>query len=222
MFICIAAGEHHNYYAFPCFDGTIPIDALKILICLVVYLGSIPLYYGIRWFYWQMSSGTVMPLSSLFACYSSKKMIRRCVDLKLHTDVHLLARIILAGAAIKGIITLFGISDGMGYSLKHSLGVFLIFIVLMVFFLSTLDLVFIPYLFAENNELSTTEIMRISKKTIRKDKVFAIKLYCSCLPWYAMAIFIFPLMFVIPLTNMILASYFRLLLSHSDVDKAEL
>ena len=213
VFICMLAGEHHDFYAVLCFDGSPQIMAVKALFLLIMYLGSIPLYFGIRWFYWQMSAGMVMPLSSLFACYSSKKMVKRCIDIKVHTDLHLLIRVGAAAAAIFGIVDLFGLSDETKYSLKNSVGVFLVFLVLVVMFLSTIDLVFVPYVFAENNDLSAQDILAKSKELVRRDMSFSVRLYFSYLPWYIFAVFIFPLLIVIPFMNVMMACYMRKLIS---------
>ncbi len=216
IFISMLSGTNDTYLAVPSLTCPIQYWVAAVLLCVVVYVGAIPLHFGVRWFYWQLSRGTVMPLSSLFACYSSGKMMKKCFKVKLLTDMIFLCRAVICGGAIKFITVVFRVTMGTEVTVSASIGIFLIFIVLICTYLSMLDMVFIPFLFAENPDMSAGELVNISRAFIRRHPTFSIKLYFYCLPWYLTALLVFPLMIVIPLTNVIMAEYLRLIYMEED------
>ncbi|MBQ5310578.1 MAG: hypothetical protein ILP19_00840 [Oscillospiraceae bacterium] len=210
LFLAQVMGIHSTYYVLPLFDE-LPLYYVipAAVMILIVYIGSIPLFFGIRWFYWHLSGGAVMSIDSVFAPYDSRRMIRRCIAVRLITDLRKLLRLAVFGAV--GYASVFALIHVTGTNERTimSVATFIIFILLVLYYVSVMDLAFVPYIFADNPDLPVSEIMKRSKEAIRSRMSFSVNLFFSCLPWYLATFFVFPLMFVLPITNVLHAIYLR-------------
>ena len=217
IFAAQAMGVHDSYYAVPWLSRLDPAYlGIAVLLYLIVYLGSVPLAYGIRWFYWHLSGGAVMPLSSLFACYDSWHMILSCLKVRFMTDLRRLTRLLILGTL--GYAVFFACSR-MGAEhtrMVQSIETFAVFILLVIYYVSSMDLVFVPYIFADNPDLTPGEIINRSRRAVRYRLNFSVKLFFSCTPWFLLAFLVFPMMFVFPLTNIVHAVYLRRIMEESN------
>ncbi|MBQ5316444.1 MAG: hypothetical protein J6I96_02715 [Oscillospiraceae bacterium] len=210
VFMGQVLGVHDSFYAIPSLSLAEPAYIAGVLgLYTVLYLGSVPLSYGIRWFYWNLSGGAVMPLSSLFACYDSWHTIQRCIIVRLMTDLRRITRFIVLGTFGYAVFFICA-RVGTGHErLIESIETFTVFVLLVIYYVSTMDLFFVPYIFADNPDLDAGEIINRSIRATKYRYNFSVKLFFSCIPWSLSAVLVFPMMFVLPLVNIIHAVYLR-------------
>lgn len=185
------------------------------VLLLTAYVICAPLYFGIRWFYWQASGGQIMPLSSLFACYSSRESIFRCIKLKFIMDMQrFIFTAIFGGLGALGSFLAFRIWHDNDNS--RSSGILLICLCTIMFAgLTVLYTVFtvkyvpVGYLMADNPYSGTGEILTLSRRIVGKRYYHMLMFYLSCANYVAMCIFIFPVLLVYPMLCMFTAVYIR-------------
>ena len=215
IFAGMMLGKHASSSLLPIFrDVDIPFVIIAVLLPFILYTGAIPLHYGIRWFYWQAAGGARMPLSSIFACYSSPALMRHCLDLHMRRVLFDLPRILVCGVLCLGIHLAYTYAEdnmqpGFLYDMLLPLDIFLITVMVLVCILACAQAKAASYIFAENPNMSAKEIMRTGRRLFRIDYMRSVRVLFSGSVLYVLAPLVFPLAFVIPLNNIIGAIYFR-------------
>ncbi len=199
-------GAHTSMRHVPVFSDCPPEFLLfSALYLAIVYFAYIPLYYGIRWFYFQAASGTIMPLASLFSCYSSRAVISRCIRMKLSNDLAGLLRVLPGAAVIAA--SVYGAGKHCNFDFAR-LSPYIIFaltvviiVVLLVSFLLSVDLIYSAYIFTMDINKKPREVLAASKKMAKLGKGILPRLCFSALPVLVLIPIVFPMMFYLPYFN---------------------
>ncbi|MBQ7784025.1 MAG: hypothetical protein IJ368_08660 [Oscillospiraceae bacterium] len=216
LLIARFTGIHTAPSVLPEFNSMTPVFiAVSLIVMAVAYIALSPLFLGIRWYFWQASGGTVMPVSSVFAVYSSDEQTKRCIKLRLMIDIR---KLVLLFAAVTVAF--------MGISLAERLqkmwagniavevfinggcavlvaGVMLLYIVVGMKYLPA------GFLMAENPDASVSEVMELCERIVGKKYTYLLALYCSYAGWYAACLLVFPILFIIPIMYMTTAVFIR-------------
>lgn len=203
-------GVHTEVRTIPVFSSFSPRFIISSAIFLLAqYLAYVPFYYGIRWFYYQAACGTIMPLASLFSCYSSWKVIKRCLYMKFRTDlaglIRLLPGTVLIGGTLYGICSFYGNEDPF----NHPQAVFVITVVtiaaLILSFFLCIDIMYVPFIFTMDINVPASDVLKTSRRIVSISGYTIPKLCASTLPVLLIAPFVFPMMFFIPFFNFSMA-----------------
>lgn len=221
-------GAHNYDTVMPAFSELPPRFLIAVLIVLTcAYIACAPLYFGVRWFYWQAAEGQIMPLSSLFACYSSSETIFRCIKLKFSTDIR---KFILACAfgtlALLEFFLARQVWDYSGQSKAAGIALISGCVVVTVgieVIYSVLTMKYIPvgYLMADSPYSGTREILDMSRSIVSKKYTYMCIMYFSCIGWIASCFFVFPVLVVQPIMHMITAVFIRDSLKSADTASSD-
>lgn len=218
IFIILAArlaGLHTANSVMPEFDRLTPGFAVFAgVTILIAYLIKCPFYFGIRWYYWHAANGNLMPLSSVFACYSSTGTVSRCILLKFLTDLRSIAFSFIFGGILfleyilacrlweydsNSIIRLL---IGTGFSVL-ALGLILLYIAF------TLKYIPVGYLFADDPYGKISDILHLSSSIVNKRYGNLLALYLSCWKGIVSVFLLFPIPLIQMLANMYTAVFLR-------------
>lgn len=205
---------------------SLPFIISAVVILAVHYAATIPLHFGIRWFFWQSSAvGDVMPVSSVFACYSSRETRSKCFRIKLAADVRKLGWGIVFGAPVCAELFLADIirqSSAVGENVRIgliagcivmaacALGLYLIF---------TVKYLPAGYLMAANPYAAAGEIIALCSRISKRKSIYILKMYAGNIRHLPLIIFIFPILVLRPYVLMTTAVSVRK--SLEEIDGAE-
>lgn len=209
-------GVHTANTIMPVFDSfSAPFCIFAAVTVSAAYIIYCPFHFGIRWYFWQATGGSIMPLSSIFACYGSKKTVNRCIILKLLTDL----RRLMFSAVFAGVMTLeFMLGQRLWeYHNRTKLSAALIVCGLSVFALgvlvlyvaSTLKYLPVGYIMADNPYARIKEILRLSSSIVSRRYTNMLVLYMSCFGGLIICILVFPIPIVHMLWCMYTAAFLR-------------
>lgn len=220
-------GAHTADSFLPVFSSYPPaFIAAALLLMLTAYLSVTPLYFGIRWFFWQASGGNIMPLSSLFACYSSSETVLRCLKIKIVTDMRKLTLLLIfCGMGYIEVTLGKRLQEYSGESKAAEMAVILGCVVMgicmiILFFVFNLKYIPVGYLLAGNPDSEPEEILSESAAMVNKKKGFMLSFYLSFAGWLALCLLVFPILFVAPYMSMVTALMIRENVSESEAQKA--
>lgn len=209
-------GAHSADTLMPEFTSFPPVFILSSAgLLLTGHIVTAPLEFGIKWYYWQASSGLFVPVSSIFGCYSSPDSIKRCIKMRLMIDVRLLALISAAAAftAAAGYLTsiLHGITEKDSIPYIFATAGFWAAVIIILAAVATLSLRYVPlgYIMADDPDATVTEIIARSRKRLGRKYIGMMKMYCSFAVWYLLFIFVFPILPLIPYLKMSTAVFIR-------------
>ena len=174
--------------------------------CLQIFIFGV-LIYGIKKYFFNISEGLSPDISEIFYYFTSWRRYGKA----LHASI--LVGIILCGLWIVlsivlvtvslSIITLFLNNMGFNFWLIPVYTVSTIVIsltistILIICF--SLNYFLVPFLIADNNEnRSVRECIKESKRLMKGNKWFLIKLYLSFLPWLIACLLVIPIVYVQP------------------------
>ncbi|MDE7294911.1 MAG: hypothetical protein K2N72_10855 [Oscillospiraceae bacterium] len=184
---------------------SLPFVISVIVILAVQYIATIPLYFGIRWFFWQNSTGKdVMPVSSVFACYGSQETRSKCFRIKLATDVRKLGWAILFGALVCAELFLADIiwqysAKGEDVRIGLLAGCIIMAVGAWVFYMiCTIKYIPAGYMMAANPYAAAGEIITLCKRTSKQRYVYILKMYAGNIRHAPLIIFIFPILVLRP------------------------
>ena len=179
-----------------------------VIIILAVYVSSIPLYYGIRWFYMQAARGFIAPLSSLFAMYRSKKTIRACFITKAATLLSMIRNLALPAAAVY-LLSVFFLQfaetrSRFRFPVLILLGAMVALLIGYMISIS-MDYLFVSYLFTSDPYRKPRDIIIESRRLFTDNLTPIAKITATNCFWLVLAPIVFPLIFIIPYVNFIFA-----------------
>ena len=195
--------------------------ALAAVILIISYFCSVPLYFGIRWYFWQAANDNVMPICSLFSCYASPSSVMRCVKLKLAIDLKRLA--VFAVLSVPAYIEirlaryLWSVSgQSLPVHIALAGGCAVVTLCLFALYL-VLTARYIPvgYFLADEPDSSTSEIIEKSINTVKKKFASLMLTYLSFRKTILSALLIMPVIFLIPYFYIITALFIRECVSES-------
>lgn len=222
LILGILTGAHDGTTVLP-FFGSYPLAFIipTAVVISAVYLLTSPLYYGIKWYMWQISAGAYMPVSSIFASYTSKDSILHFIKLRITIDLRKLPAVIAAAViSWEGICIasfLKDMTDSTPLKLLVSAGSIIIVAgSLLLLFIYCSRYLPTAYIIAEDLELNTAEVLKRSAAVMKEQHTLLLTLYASFYMWYALCILIYPLMFTIPYVSMTTTVLMRQLLSEQN------
>lgn len=189
--------------------------ALTAVILIISYLCSVPLYFGIRWYFWQAANDNVMPICSLFSCYSSLSSMMRCLKLKLAIDLRRLALLLVlavpAYIEIRLARYLWNVS-GKGLPAQIALAggcIIVTLCLLALYMVITARYIPVGYLLADEPDSTPSEIIAKSINTVNKKFASLMLTYLSFWKSILSALLIMPVIFLIPYFYIITALFIR-------------
>ncbi len=184
---------------------SLPFVISAIVILAVHYIATIPLHFGIRWFFWQNSTGKdVMPVSSVFACYSSRETRSKCLSIKLAADVRKLGWGLLFVVPVCAELFLADIiwqNSAKGEDVQIGLlaGCIIMTAGAWVFYMiCTIKYIPAGYIMAANPYAAAGEIIALCKRTSKRKYVYILKMYAGNIRHAPLIIFIFPILVLRP------------------------
>lgn len=198
-------GTHTAETVMPVFSSfSVPFTAIALFILTIAYIFYAPLYFGIRWYFWQAAGGQLMPLSSLFACYISRESVSRCIRLKFITDIRRFMFLVIFGglAALEILLAarLWSYSEGsimlrvlivLGCAVAAA-GLAVLYLVFTVKYMP------VGYFLADNPYSSTAEILALSRRTVEKRYYQTMRFYLSFAKYVVLFLLVFPILFFQP------------------------
>lgn len=194
-----------------------PAFAVSGLVILGVwYVLTAPLYFGTRWFFWQGSGGgDVMPVSSVFAGYSSRETRMKSLRIRLAVDIRklvpaavcggliflelLLARVIWEGSDKTTAVKIL-LAAGCAVMVIGAVTLYCIF---------TLRYISVGYIMAANPYAGEEEVFRLSQSAARKKYFYMLKMYAGNIRFLPLIFFIFPILVLRPYFLMTTAVFIR-------------
>lgn len=176
---------------------------------------SAPLAFGTRWFYWQLSGGKVMPISSIFAAYHSRDLLRRCIMLNINVSfrrcLSLMGVTLAAAAEIILYRQLVRIAEGNTaaiITIKAGMGIMLACSVIL-FTLICIRFIPVGYVMANDPDLTNKDIIALSRKIIKIHQYDLIYMYLSFYKWTLLCLLFFPILIIQPLFLLATANFLR-------------
>lgn len=211
-----AVGVHDPKTILPVFTSFPPLlIALAAVLITAAYFISAPLYFGTRWFFLQAASGNYMPVSSVFACYSSANSVMRAIRIRFYTCIRKLVYLLPCIAAI-GVVADLARRLSVYYNSSAVTAAFrvgtMIFIIcsLVIYFILTMKYIPLGYMLAENPDSDLHDILACTQKMLDKYSSSMLLMYGSFAPWWLTYLLIFPYFFVQPYVIMITAVFIRM------------
>ncbi|MGN1106364.1 MAG: hypothetical protein ACI4RH_06900 [Huintestinicola sp.] len=208
-------GAHSSESLFPVFSFCPPLFIISVCVILVTaYIMSAPIYYGSKWFFWQAAAGNTMPVSSVFAGYSSFEQFKLCVKLRFLSDIRRLPYILIFGTAavVAAVLArrmlLSGAGTGTTFLIYADLVVVAVGVVYMCF-CAGLRCVPVGFLLADDPDAVVSDIFELSEQVVKRNAGRIMKLYISFIGWFLACLPAFPVIILIPYFNVSLAVLLR-------------
>lgn len=190
----------------PLFVSMNPVFIISVSVMMFIfYYVSAPLFYGIRWFYMQAARGIIMPLSSVFACYSSNDVIGKCMKMRLFTNLNSLLRCLPGGAVI---CTCFYVlqkgadsADSPSYRSVVFASTVMIILSLLLTVVLNLDILFASYIFTMDTSDDPVRVIERSRQLSNNYRIFLFKYIVCFMLLFCTAFLAYPLIFIIPYMN---------------------
>ncbi len=188
-------------------DGILAVKLVKIIIytvflLIVSYIIKIPFNFGKCWYLLQNAKGNSVQASSLFTCYTSSKRFFDTIKI----EVILAIKKILFGIPLIfiGLLEIFLwniIIEKYGAVWYTVSTVFIILTaccLVAVYYIFTLRYRLVPYIYAQNPDRSSKEIIKNGEKMMYGRESYMIEIIMSMVKWFIPCILIFPSIFIIP------------------------
>ena len=208
-------GAHTAETLFPVFSSCPALFIISVcVILLAAYILSAPIYYGSKWFFWQAAAGNTMPVSSVFAGYSSFEQFKLCVKLRFLSDIRRLPYILIFGTAavVEAVLAQRMLSRGAGTGttvlIYAGLAVMAVGVVYMCF-CAGLRCVPVGFLLADDPDAVVSDIFELSEQVVKRNAGRIMKLYISFIGWFLACLPAFPVIILIPYFNVSLAVQLR-------------
>lgn len=208
-------GAHTAETVMPFFSSCPPLFLISmVLIVLSAYIASAPLFFGVKWFFWQVTGGKMMPVSSIFACYGSRKSVLRCIKIRLAADLRkaaMAAALTLIGAAVIILAKILRpMCSNMFFAYLLHIGCALVVLCLVILYLiGASKYAAIGYIMADDPDLSTNDVLKQGKKLAEKKHAEVIMIYICMGGWLISCLLVFPALAVYPLMQMVTAVFIR-------------
>lgn len=182
---------------------------ITALLAAGLWLAVAPFTYGVRWYRIQQIRGNAVFARSMFSCYASwKKMLQ---VLKLNSMLTLRrfpVFILICGAVYAEFYMINEAGKFMGqdsflYTAAAALMLLLAAIGFCLFMVLGLKYTLVPYLYAIEPDSSPKEIIAKSKRLMKDNSRYIIETMCSMAWWLAPCILIFPMIFILPYSQMV-------------------
>lgn len=176
----------------------------------VFFVAGTPMYYGMKWCYYQAAMGKSVPVSCLFSCYTSAGRWINSLKLKFITDINKFA----VGAPMIALTAAeYYLGKKLAEHYKGSMlstlfgGLFLLMILcmLLVYILYSVRFSAVPYIFISDPDRQVMETYRTGISVTADHKFSLFKLKCRFIPLFAVCLAGFPIFLIYPYYTMTIA-----------------
>ncbi|MGN0665263.1 MAG: hypothetical protein ACI4KF_01920 [Huintestinicola sp.] len=207
------AGIHDPSSIMPVFTE-IPVwfAVTAAAILILTYILTAPVYFGTRWFFRYAARGKFMPVSSVFASYSSKASFKKAVSIRLYIGFRKLAYLIPCAAAvalesdISHRLQTYYTGETAGLLFTLGMAVF-IFCVVVIYFMMTMKYIPVGFLIIEDPDSDLHATLSRTRSIIIRKRRRILNIYASFAGWFLSCLLFFPLLFVYPYVLMTLALF---------------
>lgn len=206
----------------------VPFIISGAVIAAIHYIATTPLYFGVRWFFWQGSAGgDVMPVSAVFACYSSAETRNKCLRLRVAADLRRLGWAAFFGgifAAAYFSARFIWQTGGKDDDLRLLLTVGCAAAALgsaVLYFIATVKYIPVGYIMAADPYADVREVIRLSRQALSRKNWYILKMYAGFIRHFPLIILIFPVLVLRPYMFMTMAVSIRDSLDEGDSEGVE-
>lgn len=181
-----------------------------IVSIFVFFVAGTPMYYGMKWCYYQAAMGKAVPVSCLFSCYTSAARWINSLKLKLITDLN---KLLVGGPMICLAAAEYYLGKKLAEHYEGSMigmlfgGLFIlmVFSMLLVYLLYSVKFSAVPYIFISDPDRPVTETYRTGISVTADHKFRLFKLKCRFIPLFVICLAGFPIFLVYPYYTMTIA-----------------
>lgn len=210
-------------------NPVIPSEGILVfgIALILLYVVYAPMYFGLKWCYYNASKGKITPINCLFGCCTSVSRWWKTVKLKVVTDVMKAIGLIPMAAVFAAEAFLYKRVSAMTDSraVRFLMIVFMLFSMLCmyaVYLLYSVRYTLIPYVFASDPDLPLTEIYRKGTAISDKNKMSLFSLTWSFVPMFMSFVTGFTVFFVMPIYSMSLSIAANAALSGKEISEADI
>ncbi|MDE6595007.1 MAG: DUF975 family protein [Oscillospiraceae bacterium] len=195
---------------------------ITALLAAGLWLAVAPFAYGVRWYSIQQIRGNAVFARSMFSCYASLKKMLQVLKLNsILTLRRLPAFILICGAVFAEfyMVNEAGMVIGQDSVLYTASAVLMLFLAAIGFcFYMVLGLKYapVPYLYALEPASSPKEIIAKSKRIMKNNSRYIVETMCSMAGWLLLCILIFPMVFILPYSQMVYTAAINEIIEQED------
>lgn len=183
--------------------------AITALLGLGLWLAVAPFAYGVRWYRIQQIRGNAVFARSMFSCYASLKKMLQVLKLNGMLALRRLPALITVCGAVAA--ELYAVNkagsvmeqNSFLYAAAAVLVLFLAAIGFCLFIVLGLKYAPVAYLYALEPNSSPKEIIAKSKRIMKNNSRYIVETMCSMAGWLLPCILIFPMIFIVPYSQMV-------------------
>ncbi|MDE6709831.1 MAG: DUF975 family protein [Oscillospiraceae bacterium] len=187
-----------------------------------LWLSVSPFTYGIRWYRIQQVRGNAVFARSMFSCYASLKKMLQVFKLNSMLTLRRLPSFILIFGAVAAefyMVNETGIAMGRDSFLYTASAVFMLLLAAIgvcLFVILGLKYAPVPYLYALEPNSSPKEIIAKSKRIMKNNSRYIVETMCSMAGWLLPCILIFPMVFILPYSQMVYTAAINEIIEQDD------
>lgn len=207
-------------------NPSIPSEGVLVfgIALVLLYVVYAPMYFGLKWCYYNASKGKITPINCLFDCCTSVSRWWKTVKLKVVTDVLKAVGLIPMAAVFAAEAFLYNKITAINDSQALKVLIIVLMLVSMlgmyaVYLMYSVRYTLIPYVFASDPDLPLTEIYRKGTEISDKNKLSMFRLKWSFVPMFITCITGFPVFFVMPIYSMSLSIAANAALSGKEISE---
>lgn len=183
--------------------------ALTAALTALLWVAVAPFTYGVKWYRIQQIRGNAVFARSMFSCYASLKKMLQVLKLNsMLTLRRIPSLVIICGAITAGFYMInesgkLTAQDSFSYRASAAVMLLLAAIGFCLFMVLGLKYAPVPYLYALEPDSSPKEIIAKSKKIMKNNYQYLTDTMLSMAGWLVPCILVFPMVFIVPYTQMI-------------------
>lgn len=201
--------------------------AMTTLLAAGLWLAVAPFAYGVRWYRIQQIRGNAVFARSMFSCYASLKKMLQVLKLNSMLTLRRLPSFMLIfGAVFAGFYAVnkegtvierdsFLYSASIAFMLLLAAMGFCLYVVLGLKYAP------VPYLYALDPASSPKEIIAKSKRLMKNNLRYITETMSSMAGWLLPCILIFPMVFIVPYSQMVYTAAINEIIEHDAERQSE-
>ena len=195
---------------------------ITALLAAGIWFAVAPFTYGVRWYSIQQIRGNAVFARSMFSCYASVKKMLQVLKLNSMLTLRRLPSFVLICGAVAAE---FYIVNEAGMVMEQDSFLFAVSVVLMLllaaigfclFMVLGLKYAPVPYLYALEPASSPKEIISKSKRIMKNNSRYIVDTMCSMAWWLLPCILIFPMIFILPYSQMVYTAAINEIIEQND------
>lgn len=193
-------------------DADLPVwlaAAITAASAALLWVAVAPFSYGVKWYRIQQIRGNAVFARSMFSCYASLKKMLQVLKLNSMLTLRRIPSLVIIGGAITAGFYMinesgkFTAQDSFSYRASAAVMLLLAATGFCLFIVLGLKYAPAPYLYALEPDSSPKEIIAKSKMIMKNNYQYLTDTMLSMAGWLVTCILIFPMVFIVPYTQMI-------------------